>query len=72
LLRPQQPERERRPDCFAGIGADARAIRRRRLYLPWDAGKTPDFALEMASESDAENGIGEKRNLYESLGIGER
>ncbi len=53
------------------LGVDARAIRDRRLYLPWEAGKMPGFALEMASESAAENDIGDKREIYERLGVGE-
>lgn len=59
------------PDCYIAFGVDARAIRDRRLYLPWEAGKMPDFALEMASESTADNDVGDKREIYERLGIGE-
>ena len=59
------------PDCFVAFGVDVAAIRDRRLYLPWEAGKYPDFALEMASPSTAENDMREKREIYERLGIGE-
>ena len=59
------------PDCYVAFGVDAAAIRRRRLYLPWEAGKFPDFALEVASESTASNDVGDKRETYETLGIGE-
>lgn len=59
------------PDCYIAFGVDARAIRDRRLYLPWEAGKMPDFALEMASESTADNDVGDKRAIYERLGVGE-
>lgn len=59
------------PDCLAAFGVDAAAIRERRLYLPWEAGKMPDFVLEMASQSTARNDVGPKRLLYERLGIGE-
>ena len=34
-------------------------------------GRPPDFALEIASESTADNDTGFKRNLYARLGIGE-
>ena len=59
------------PDCYLAFGVDAAAIRARRLYLPWEAGKMPDFALEVASETTAENDGGRKRELYQRLGIGE-
>ena len=59
------------PDCYVALGVDAAAIRDRRLYLPWEAGKAPDFALEMASPATAENDVGDKREIYERIGIGE-
>ncbi len=59
------------PDCYLAFGVDAAAIRARRLYLPWEAGKMPDFALEVASETTAENDRGQKRELYQRLGVGE-
>ena len=59
------------PDCLVAFGVDAAAIRQRMLYLPWEAGKIPDFVLEMASQSTARNDVGPKRLLYERLGIGE-
>ena len=59
------------PDCYIALGVDAAAIRERLLYLPWEVGKVPDFILEMASESTAENDIGPKREIYRSIGIGE-
>ena len=59
------------PDCLVAIGVDALAIRHRRLYLPWEVGKAPDFVLEWASDSTAENDMGHKRDTYESIGVGE-
>ena len=59
------------PDCTVAIGVDALAIRQRHLYLPWEAGKPPDFVLEWASHSTAPHDIGYKREIYESIGIGE-
>ena len=59
------------PDCYVALGVDEAAIRSRRLYLPWEAGKPPDLALEMASESTADDDTGDKRRLYESIGVGE-
>ena len=37
------------PDVYLVFGVDAAAIRPRRLYLPWEAGKPPDWALEIGS-----------------------
>ena len=50
---------------------DALAIRRRKLYLPWEVGKPPDFALEVGSESTYRNDLGPKRDLYARIGISE-
>ena len=36
----------RQPDIYLAFGVDQAAIRRRKLYLPWEAGKSPDPALE--------------------------
>ena len=41
----------RQPDIYLAFGVDQGAIRRRRIYLPWEAGKPPDLALEVGSES---------------------
>lgn len=59
------------PDCMVAIGVDARAIRRRLLYLPWEVGKMPDFILEAASSSTAAYDVRTKRHIYESIGVGE-
>ena len=59
------------PDCYIAFGVDAHAIRRRKLYLPWEAGKPPDFVLEVASESTARNDVNEKRLIYAQIGVGE-
>ena len=59
------------PDCMVAIGVDARAIRRRLLYLPWEVGKMPDFILESASHSTATYDVRTKRYIYESIGVGE-
>ena len=49
------------PDFYIATGVDARAIRERALYLPWEAGKPPDLALEVASASTARHDVGRKR-----------
>lgn len=59
------------PDCYLAFGVDARTIRRRKMYLPWEVGKPPDFALEVGSESTSRNDITEKRRIYAQIGIPE-
>ena len=59
------------PDCYLAFGVDAGAIRRRRLYLPWEAGKPPDFALEVGSDSTGRQDVVEKRGVYARIGIPE-
>ena len=59
------------PDIYLAFGVDARAIRPRKLYLPWEVGKPPDFALEVASASTASNDVNRKPRIYAAIGIGE-
>ena len=59
------------PDIYLAFGVDARAIRPRRLYLPWEVGKPPDFALEVASESTARADVNRKPQIYAVVGIPE-
>ena len=59
------------PDFYAAFGVDAQAIEQRRLYLPWEVGKPPDFALEIGSVSTARQDLITKRQLYAQIGIGE-
>lgn len=56
-----------RPDVF--VNANARAIRDRDLYLPWEARKPPDWALEVASPSTGWRDIADKRRIYAEIGI---
>ena len=61
-----------RPDLFIAFGVDAVTI---RMHLPnfwvWETGKIPDFVMEVASPSTAENDLGPKRDLYARLGVTE-
>ena len=59
------------PDYYFAFGVDAQAIERAKLYLPWVVGKPPDFVLEIASESTAENDVTNKRRLYADIGVPE-
>ena len=59
------------PDCYIAFGVDAHAIRDRDLYLPWEARKPPDWALEVASTSTGRRDITDKRRIYAEIGIPE-
>ena len=60
-----------RPDLYVAFGVDESAIRRRNGYVIWEAGKPPDFALEVASETTHLRDTGEKSGLYAGVGIAE-
>ena len=59
------------PDFYAAFDVDAQAIKERLMYLPWEAGKPPDFVLEVGSPSTGGEDTGNKRNIYARIGIGE-
>ena len=61
----------RQPDIYLAFGVDQAAIRRRKLYLPWEAGKPPDLALEVGSESTGSEDTVVKHRVYATVGIGE-
>ena len=57
------------PDCYVvfGIGRAA-LLELHRTFRVWEAGKFPDFVLEIGSPSTADNDMGPKRDLYARLG----
>ena len=59
------------PDIYLVFGVDTRAIRPRRLYLPWEAGKPPDWALEIASPTTGREDVDRKPGIYASIGVPE-
>ena len=60
------------PDFFIAFDVPNESIRRNLPnFWIWEVGKVPDFALEVASPSTAENDLGHKRDLYAELGITE-
>ena len=61
----------RQPDIYLAFGVDQAAIRRRKLYLPWEAGKPPDLALEVGSESTGSEDTVVKPRVYATIGISE-
>ena len=60
-----------RPDLYVVFGIDRAAAYRRNGYVIQEAGKPPDFALEVASPTTYRYDLGGKRTLYASIGIGE-
>ena len=57
------------PDCYVVFGVSRAALLERHLtYRVWEAGKFPDFVLEIGSPSTADNDLGPKRELYARLG----
>ena len=59
------------PDVYLAFGVDAPAIRQRKLYLPWEVGKPPDWVLEIASSSTGREDVGRKREIYARIGVPE-
>ena len=59
------------PDAYLAFGVDARAIPPRRLYLPWEVGKPPDWVLEIASESTGLVDVNSKPDIYAQIGVPE-
>ena len=59
------------PDVYLAFGVDAEAIRPRQIYLPWEVGKVPDWALEIASESTRRVDVERKPAIYARIGVPE-
>ncbi len=59
------------PDVYLAFGVAAQAIRQRKIYLPWEVGKPPDWVLEIASSSTGREDVGRKRDLYARIGVPE-
>ena len=59
------------PDVYIAFGVDAEAIRPRKLYLPWEVGKVPDWVLEIASESTRRVDLVHKPPIYAQIGVPE-
>ena len=59
------------PDCYIALGADPDFVYQFPNYFIWEVGKPPDFVLEVASPSTAQNDLGRKRDLYAELGVTE-
>ena len=61
-----------RPDVFLAFDVpEGLDIHARSLYLPWEAGKPPDWVLEVGSKSTGEVDTGRKRLIYAEIGVPE-
>ena len=68
------PRRPVSPDCYVVLGLSSggqESIERNNTYRLWEVGKSPDFVLEIGSESTASADLVEKRELYAGLGVSE-
>ena len=68
---PDDLRRHVSPDVYVVFGVDAEAIRSRLIYLPWEAGKPPDFVMEVASSTTARVDVERKPAIYEAIGVPE-
>ena len=55
------------PDLYIALGVDAKAIRNRLIYLPWEAGKPPDLVMEIATADTASEDVDIKPGVYETV-----
>ena len=68
---PNDLRRHVSPDVYIVFGVDAEAIRSRKIYLPWEAGKPPDFVMEVASSTTAREDVERKPAIYEAIDVPE-
>ncbi len=59
------------PDWYISFNVDVAAIRQKISYDLWEAGKPPEFALEVASPSTYRRDLYQKPAIYAYIGIGE-
>ena len=65
------PRRSVSPDCYVAFDVDVDVIDFHDNYRIWAMGKPPDFVLEIASRSTADNDLHPKRELYAYIGVEE-
>ena len=60
------PQKVVSPDVLVSFGIGQKA---RRTYRVWQEGKPPDFVMELSSKSTYQKDLGEKMEIYATLGI---
>ncbi len=58
-------------DCTIAFGVNLQYLRERNAYVVHEMGKPPDFVMEVASPSTAQNDIRTKPDIYQRIGIPE-
>lgn len=61
----------RYPDLLVAFGVSPASYRERNGYVVSEQGKAPDFIMEVGSRQTASADLGEKKDYYEELGVGE-
>ena len=64
---PSDLRRHVSPDVYIAFGVDAKAIRNRLIYLPWEVGKPPDLVMEIATADTAREDVDIKPGVYEAI-----
>ena len=64
--REGDPRKSISPDVLVCFGINPKL---RRTYRIWEEGKAPDFVMEFSSKSTYDKDLGEKMDVYASLGI---
>ena len=64
--REGDPRKSISPDVLVCYGIDPQL---RNTYKVWEEGKAPDFVMEFSSKSTYDKDLGEKKDVYASLGI---
>ena len=64
--REGDPRKSISPDVLVCFGINPKL---RLTYKTWEEGKAPDFVMEFSSKSTYDKDLGEKRDVYASLGI---
>ena len=72
----EDPNTRVSPDCYVVFDLSEAALHSlsqegNNTYLLWEVEKPPEFVLEIGSQSTWRNDLGNKRDLYADLGIGE-
>ncbi len=64
--REGDPRKSISPDVLVSFGINPKL---RLTYKTWEEGKAPDFVMEFSSKSTYDKDLGEKKDVYASLGI---
>ena len=64
--REGDPRKSISPDVLVCFGINPKL---RLTYKTWEEGKAPDFVMEFSSKSTYDKDLGEKKDVYASLGI---